>query len=363
MGVSVEPARSTQLSDAPPPTHVRTVDWPAVIRTAAVFAVVGVVWLIFALLSPYFLTLDNIRAIFVDSSNIAIIATGLTVVIIAGEIDLSIGAVQAMTGSIAAVIIIQQGVPWVAGVLIAVACGGAIGLINGLLTTRLYLPSFVVTLAMLGVAQGLAFFATQNTPISEFPGGYLALGTSRVYGVPTATIIALVVLVVVHLMLHRTTAGRHIFAVGGNPRAAVLAGINVERVKANTLVLSGTCAGIGGVLLSSRLNAGAGNFGSGDLLPAVAAVVIGGTSLAGGLGSVWGTAAGVVLLASISDGLIVINVQDYYQQIAVGLIIIGAMLLNSVMQRGTGLRWIGSLPARLRAGANLELEAAPEKEG
>jgi ribose transport system permease protein len=193
---------------------------------------------------------------------------------------------------------------------------------------------------MLGIAQGVAFVITDNAPINGFPGSYLEIGTGRVVGnFPIAIIIALGVIVVVHLMLNHTRFGRHVFAVGGDAEAALLSGIRIGRVKLTTLALSGLTAAIGGLLLSSRLNAGSGEFGTEDLLPAVAAVVIGGTSLFGGTGSVWGTAAGVLLLSSITNGLILLNVQSAWQQIAVGLIIVGAMLFDQLLKS----EWSGSL--------------------
>lgn len=313
-------------------------DWTGIVRTGTVFVVVGATWLTFALLSPYFLTGDNLRAILTQSASVAIIAAGLTVVIIAGEIDLSIGAVQAVSSSVSAVIIIQHGAPWYVGVVTGIAVGAAAGLINGLITWRLRIPSFIGTLAMLGVAQGFAFLVTNNSPISGFPDRYLELGTGEVWTIPIPVIIAVAILVGLQLMLHRTRLGRHIFAVGGNAEYAGLAGINVGRVRTITLVLCGALAGVGGIILSARLNAGAGDYGTADLLPAVAAVVIGGTSLFGGIGSVWGTAAGVILLTSLTNGLIVINVADYWQQIAVGMIIIGAMVMDQVLKRGARVR-------------------------
>jgi ribose transport system permease protein len=333
------------------------IDWVGVVRTGTVFAVVAATWLTFALLSSYFLTGANLRAILTQSSSVAIIAAGLTVVIIAGEIDLSIGALQAVSSSVSAVVIIQHGAPWVVGVVLGIAIGTVAGLINGLVTWRLQIPSFIGTLAMLGIAQGFAFLVTNNAPISDFPASYLELGTGEVWTIPIPVIIAVVILVSLNLMLHRTRLGRHIFAVGGNPEYASLSGINTGRVRTITLALSGALAGVAGVILSARLNAGAGDYGTSDLLPAVAAVVIGGTSLFGGVGTVWGTAAGVVLLTSITNGLIVINVADYWQQIAVGMIIIGAMVMDGLLKRGTRFR---RLPARLlRGSSNQPLTPAP----
>ena len=336
------------------------VDWAPILRTGTVFAVVGVVWATFYFLSPFFLTGDNIRNILTQSSSVAIIAAGLTIVIISGEIDLSIGALQAVTGAVAAVVIINHGVPWPVGAALAILVGAAAGGINGLVTWRLQIPSFIGTLAMLGIAQGFAFLITNNAPVSGFPASYLEIGTGEIATIPIPVIIAVGVLIALHLMLNWTRLGRHIYAVGGNPEFAGLAGINTGVVRTIALSLSGALAGVAGLILSSRLNAGAGDYGTGDLLPAVAAVVIGGTSLFGGIGSVWGTAAGVVLLASITNGLIVINVADYWQQIAVGVIIIAAMVMDRLLKSGTAWKGIAGWRRRRVAPAQTALPGQPE---
>lgn len=309
------------------------IEWVSVFRTGTVFGVVGVVWLIFWQLTPYFLTKDNLYNVGLQSSNLAIIAAGLTIVLIAAEIDLSIGAIQALTGSIAAVLIIRhEDLVWV-GIAAALVAGPLLGVANGLVTWKLRIPSFIATLAMLGVAQGVAFLITDNAPINGFPDSYLNVFTGRIFGdFPVAIVIAIGVLVGTHSVLNHTRLGRHIYAVGGDAEAAALSGIVVGRVKLVALGISGFTAAIGGLILSSRLNAGSGEFGTEDLLPAVAAVVIGGTSLFGGRGSVWGTAGGVLLLASITNGLILVNVQSAWQEIIVGLIIVAAMLLDQVLK-------------------------------
>lgn len=314
-------------------------DWIAVFRTGSVFAVIGIVWLIFWRLTPYFLTKDNLYNVGIQASSVAIIAAGLTVVLIAAEIDLSIGAIQALAGSIAAVLIIHHGAPVWIGITVALVIGPLLGFANGLVTWKLRIPSFIATLAMLGIAQGAAFLITNNAPINGFPTSYLNIGTGRtIAAFPVVVLIAIGVLLAVHLILNKTRLGRHVYAVGGDAVAASLSGISIGRVKLIALSLSGLTAAIGGLILSSRLNAGSGDFGTEDLLPAVAAVVIGGTSLFGGTGSVWGTAAGALLLSTITNGLILVNVQSAWQQIAVGLIIVGAMLLDQLLKTDRGIK-------------------------
>jgi ribose/xylose/arabinose/galactoside ABC-type transport system permease subunit len=305
------------------------------------FGALALIWVIFAFSSEFFFTKDNVLNILLQASNIGIVAAGLTVVVITAEIDLSVGSLEALVGAIAAVAIISHGVPVAIGIPLALAVGIVAGGISGLLTARLKVVSFVSTLAMLGIAQGTALLLTNGKSVFGFPPAYRAIGTSKVAGIPTPAIIALVVFVLLHLMLTRTRLGRKMFAVGGNAEAAAYAGIKVGRIKLVALMLSGLTSGIGGLILSSRLDAGNGLFGAGDLLGAVAAVVIGGTSLFGGMGSIAGTATGVLIITTINNGMVLLNVQDFWQQIVVGWIIVAAVMLDQLVKSAR-------LPALLR---------------
>ena len=203
---------------------------------------------------------------------------------ITAEIDLSIGSLEALSGSVAAVVIIRYGMPIAVGIAAAIATTVLAGAVSGFLTWKVKIVSFISTLAMLGIAQGIAFLLTNGNAVAGFPPPYDQIGTSTIHGFPGAVIIAIVVFVVLHLMLTRTKFGIHIYAVGGDAESAAFAGIRTGRIKLFALMISGFTAGIGGLILSSRLDAGNGLFGAGDLLAAVAAVVIGGTSLFGGVG-------------------------------------------------------------------------------
>lgn len=303
---------------------------PESYRTLGTLVALALIWLFFTLKSEYFLTSENIFNIFLQASSVGIIAAGLTVVLITAEIDLSIGSLQALSGSVAAVVIIQHGHPLWLGIAAGLGATVLAGAISGLITWKLKIVSFISTLAMLGIAQGVAFLLTNGTAIAGFGDTYALIGTYTYRGFPGAALIAIVVFVVIHLMLTRTKLGLQIYAVGGNREAAEYAGIRAGRVKLIALMISGLTGGIGGLILSSRLDAGNGLFGANDLLAAVAAVVIGGTSLFGGVGSVVGTGIGVLMIASINDGLILINVPDFWQQIVIGCIIIGAMAVDQL---------------------------------
>jgi len=325
------------------------VNWAAWIRTASVYGVVAIVWVALWRMTPYFLTESNLYNLGIQASNLAIIAAGLTIVLIVAEIDLSIGALQALAGSAAAVAIIHDSLPIWLGIAVALAIGVGAGVANGLLSWKLRIPSFIATLAMLGIAQGIAYVATNNAPINGFPNDYLSIGTGRLpanFPVPVA--IAILMIIAADLVLNHTRLGRHIYAVGGNAESARLSGINIGRVKLYALAISGFMAGLGGIILSSRLNAGSGDFGPEDLLPAVAAVVIGGTSLFGGTGSIWATTGGVLLLVTITNGLILLNVASQWQQIVVGLIIIGAMLIDQLI-KGDAAHTLRRLAQAVRA--------------
>ena len=300
------------------------------LRALGTLFALGLIWLFFALESQYFFTTSNIWNILLQSANVGIIAAGLTVVMIAAEIDLSIGSLEALSGSVAAIVIIQHGYSIWLGIAAALGATVVAGMVSGLITWKLKVVSFISTLAMLGIAQGIAFLLTNGHAIAGFGSTYAQIGTSTIDGFPGAVIIAAGAFLVLHLMLTRTKLGLHIYAVGGNAEAAAYAGINPGRVKLIALMISGFTGGIAGLILSSRLDAGNGLFGAGDLLQAVAAVVIGGTSLFGGVGNVLGTAIGVVIISSINDGLILMNVPDFWQQIVVGVLIIAAMVVDQI---------------------------------
>jgi ribose/xylose/arabinose/galactoside ABC-type transport system permease subunit len=293
----------------------------------------------FTLKSQYFLTVPNVYNVLLQASNIAIIAAGLTLVVLVAEIDLSIGAVEALTGSVAAVLIINVGVPTVPGIVLALAVAVGVGLVNGLFTTKLRVVSFITTLAMLGVAQGTAFLLTNGQPVAGFPSAYGQIGRATIWnGFPVPVLIAIGVILVLHLMLTRTKLGLHLYAVGSNTESAAFSGIRPDRVKIIALVICSVTSGIGGLILSARLDAGNGLFGASDLLTAVAAVVIGGTSLFGGVGSVLGTTIGVLIIATIANGLVLLNVPDFWQQIVVGGFILGAMVIDQIAKGRVGRR-------------------------
>jgi ribose transport system permease protein len=308
------------------------------LRLAGIFVALGGIWLGLALASPYFFTRQNVLNILLQASTIAIIAAGSTVVLIVAEIDLSVGSVEALTGSAAAVLIIKHGVPVAGGIVLALTIGLLAGVVNGYVTVFGRIPSFIATLAMLGIAHGAALLMTGGYPVAGFPHSYSVIGQGKVGPVPVPVIIAGVVYVILYLLLKQTRFGIELYATGGGRVASALAGIRTGRIVFVAFALSGLLAGLGGVILSSRLDAGHGEIGSGDLLDAIASVVIGGTSLMGGVGSVVGTLAGVLIITSLRNGLVLLNVQAFWQEIVVGGMILLAVLIDQAAKGQLRLR-------------------------
>lgn len=299
---------------------------------AGLAAALVLLCLLFTVLSPYFLSLENFYNILLQASNLAIVAAGLTVVILVGEIDLSVGSVEALVGSVAAIVMIKGHIPVVPGVVLSLLAAVLVGLVNAYVTTKLRVVSFITTLAMLGVAQGVAFILTDGQAIEGFPYSFGRIGQATIGngGFPVPAIIAVVAIALIYFLLSHTKLGLHMFAVGGSRDAARFAGISPVRIKTIAFVLCAVASGIGGLILSSRLDAGNGLFGQNDLLNAVAAVVIGGASLSGGVGSVTGTTIGVLIIATIEDGLVILNVPDFWQQVVVGAFIVGAVMIDQI---------------------------------
>lgn len=298
------------------------------LQVVGVYLALAISWIVLAGSSSYFLTLNNIRNLLVASSTVALIAAGLTVVMIAGEIDLSFAAMQAFAGSLAAVLVIGHGVPWVLGAVLAILAGTVAGFISGVVTVAGKLATFVTTLAMMGIVQGVAYVLTSGQPVDGFPHGYTILGTGRVGPVPISVIVVAGVYLVLHVVLTQTRFGLNVYAVGGNSSAVERVGISSGRVIIATLALCGFLASVAGIMLTSRLNAGSGDYGGSDLLPAIAGVIIGGTSLRGGVGSLVGTLGGVLVVETINDGLTLLNVSQFWQQVAVGVLILLAVLVD-----------------------------------
>ncbi len=270
------------------------------------------------------------------------IAIGQTYVIISGGIDLSTGFIMGLAAVVAAHIVNLAGlalplpVAMLVGIIAAVAAAAIPGIINGLLISRLKIPPFIGTLGMFGVARGAAFLLAGGTTVPVNNSWFAMLGNGRIMGIPYLVIVTAVFVLVMHYILSQTRFGQHNYAIGANMQAARRAGIDIRAHILKLYVLSAMCAGLGGALYAARFTAGAAQAGEPLLLDSVAAVVIGGASLFGGSGSIIGTVAGALVIAVIQYGLVFLNVEPFWQFIAVGIVIIISVLIDQAQRRFSG---------------------------
>jgi ribose transport system permease protein len=293
----------------------------------------------FSFLSPYFLTEENLLKVSLQVSITAIIAAGMTFVILTGGIDLSVGSIVALAG-IVATSLLKIDFPIALTFIVAATGGIAVGVISGAFAgvciTRFNITPFIVTLALMTIWRGTAFVFTEGRPVWELPQAFSLLATGRVLQVPLPAIIMLVVYICSHIVLTRTPFGRYVYAVGGNKEAAHLAGIRTNRILMQVYLLCGALSALSGILLASRMNSGQPNAGLSYELDAIAAVVVGGTSLSGGQGSIIGTFIGALLIAVLRNGLNLLNVGSYVQQVVVGGVILAAVLIDQLRRRRKG---------------------------
>jgi inositol transport system permease protein len=293
---------------------------------------------LFTTLAPRFLSTINLFNVLRQVSIYGILGVGMTFVILTRGIDLSVGALAAFTGLVAAVVakgaidtrlvLPWGGASWPWAALAAIAAGGLSGLLQGLIVSRLSVPSFVVTLGGMTVFRGLALIIGNGGPISGFSDSFGWWGRGMVGPVPAPVIAFLVVVIAAAIVLRSTPFGRAVYAVGSNPEAARLCGLDVNRVLTSVYVLTGLCAGLGGFILASRLNSAEAVAGTQYELNVIAAVVIGGTSLYGGTGGIVGTVIGTLLIGVLLNGLVILNVSPYVQQLLIGAIIVGAVVFD-----------------------------------
>ncbi|MBV9230311.1 MAG: ABC transporter permease [Chloroflexi bacterium] len=288
-----------------------------------------VLCVIMAIFAPHFLTFHNVINVARQVSINAILAAGMTFVILTGGIDLSVGSALAVAG-VMSVWLTTKGVPDVVAVLAGVATGGLCGALNGVLIAKLKLSPFIVTLGALTYLRGLAYVTTGAYPLIKSDLGFAFLGEGSVGFLPWPVIIALAVFVIGFIVLKRTVFGRRVYAIGGNEQAARLSGINVDRTLIWVYIISGVCTGIAGIIFSARLLSAQPMGGEGYELDAIAAVILGGTSFTGGLGSIVGTAIGALIIGVLNNGLVLMDVPFFYQLIVKGAVIVVAVLLDRI---------------------------------
>jgi ribose transport system permease protein len=283
-------------------------------------------------LTPHFLTVSNLLNIAEQATIIAIVAVGMTFVIITGGIDLSVGSVLAFAGVVLASLL-QRGLPLPLALAAGLGVGLACGVVNGLLITVGRLPPFIATLGMMSVARGTALMFTEGRPISGFSENFRWFATGEVMRVPAPVLIMIAVYAVAHFVLRRTKLGRYTYAIGGNEEAALLSGVNVRLYKTLVYGLAGLLSGLAAILLTARLNSAQPIAGMMYELDAIAATVIGGTSLLGGEGTVLGTLIGALIMAVLRNGLNLLGVSSFIQQIVIGSVIIVAVLIDMALKR------------------------------
>jgi ribose transport system permease protein len=290
------------------------------------------------MLSENFATQDNLFNVARQISVNLCISIGMTMVILTGGIDLSVGSILAFTGAIAAGLL-KNGIEWeganlyigftiLGATVAALASGALMGWFNGWMITRFKVPPFVATLGMLTIARGATMLYTKGFPITQLGDNFNYLGTGWFLGMPMPVWISLAVIAISAFFMRKTRTGRHIYAIGGNERAALLSGVDVKRVKVFVYTIAGVLSGVAGLLVTARLDSAQPNAGLGYELDSIAAVVIGGTSLSGGNGSIMGTVIGAVIIGVLNNGLVLMNVSPFWQQVIKGSVILLAVIID-----------------------------------
>jgi len=278
--------------------------------------------------SEYFLTIKNLFNVLRQISTNLLLACGMTMVIILGGIDLSVGSVIALSGVIAAGCVSRYGMPIAPSMIVGILIGVIFGLFNGFVISKTTIPPFIVTLATMNIARGLAGVYTGGSPVRVVSKEWQWIGAGYAAGIPVPVIIMALVFIISLLILNRTKIGRYIYAVGGNDMAARFSGINVSKVKFFVYTYSGIMAGLAGIILGSRMYSGQPTAGEGAEMDAIAAVVVGGTSMAGGSGKLGGTLIGALIIGILNNGLNLMNVNSFWQTVVKGVVILLAVTID-----------------------------------
>lgn len=302
-------------------------------------------FILMSVLSPAFLKTRNLLNVVRQISVIGLIGMGVTIVIITTGIDLSSGSVIALAAVIAASLAQKAGweaamypelagklpviVPLLSGIMVGVVCG----FLNGWTIAKFRIPPFIATLGMMTIARGFALLYSNGRPVSSLTDSYNFIGQGEILGIPFPIIILITMAVITHIMLNNTRFGRYIYAIGGNEQAAKISGLDVGKLLILIYTYAGFLSGLAGVVLSSRISSGQPGLGTGYELDAIASAVIGGTSFSGGIGTIWGTMVGALIIGILNNGLDLLNVSAYWQQIVKGLIIVIAIILDERKNR------------------------------
>jgi len=303
-------------------------------RESALILIILALCIVMSFASPYFLTWGNVRAMLLSFSIEGIAVVGMTIIIIVGGIDLSIGAVMCLAMVVAGRLFLSGVDPWIAS-LGGIGVAGMVGAAMGFVVTRIGLNFFITSLAFLGIARGACFIVTGGTPLSLFtlPKSFSFIGQGDLFNIPVSIIVFLIVVVIADILLRNATMFRKVFYTGSNERAAIYSGIRVDRVKFWATVLCSTLAGVAGIVFMARFGAATPTFGVGMELNIIAAAVIGGASLNGGRGSVLGAILGIALLSMVTSSMILLDVSIFWQETIKGLILLAAVSIDRFANR------------------------------
>ncbi len=306
-------------------------------QALSIFLAAAAIFVIFGFLNSNFLTVGNLRDIAVSACVNALIGIGLTFVIITGGIDLSVGSIASFVGIVSANLMVNSGVGAAPALLVGLVLGFVAGGLNGILITLIKLPPFIATLGTMSVYQGLAYVVTEGQPVYNVPQSFVLMLNSYIAGVPIIVVIVIVVALLAWLLLRRTVFGQNVIATGGSEETAWLSGVRVARVKILVYGLSGSLAALAGLVVVARISAAQSEAGAPYLLTAIAAAVIGGANLMGGEGRIAGTLVGALILGALTNGLVLLNVPSFYEQIVTGLVVVIAVAID----QGSKHAWWG----------------------
>jgi ribose transport system permease protein len=300
-------------------------------REGTLILIILSVCVIMSFVSPFFMTWPNIKAILLSFSTEGIVVVGMTIILIVGGFDLSVGSVMCLAMVIGGKLFLLGVDPWLAS-LVGIAICGLIGFIMGIIVTKVGLNFFITTLAFMGIARGLCFVITEGTPLSLFamPKAFKFIGQGSIYGIPFTIFLFGIIVVISDYLMRNSTLMRKVYYTGSNQKAAVFSGIKTHRVTIGTTILCSTLAGIAGIIYMSRFGASIPGFGIGLELTAISAAVIGGASITGGVGTVLGAVLGVALLQTITGSMVLMDVSPYWQDLIRGGILLGAVSLDHI---------------------------------
>lgn len=331
-----EPAKTLEM-EQPHYNNEKTRDYWSLIRPikekSGTFIGLFAICLILTITTSSFLTTSNILNVFLQISINAVVACGMTFVILLRGIDLSVGAIMAMVGIITTGLIANEGLPLSVALFIGLALGTLIGFLNGVISTKAKIPAFIVTLSMAYVARGIGLVYSDGKPIYLQEETFNKIGNAQLGFIPLPIIYMVVIFVILYIVLNYTKYGRQVYAVGGNPEAAKFSGIKVDRVQIIAYSLTGLLAAVAGIMVSARLYSGQPTIGVNAELDAIAAVILGGTMLSGGAGTLGGTIIGALLIGVINNGLNLLHVSPYWQYIAKGAIILLAVYADALKRK------------------------------